>query len=235
MLGGVGAGGQFAFHGRFGQHRRIRHQGIDGVDAVVEVVLDGIEVAVIGVADLVGNGAARDLVHIIGRHIQRADDRIQSVVDAFHDLAVVAAVFGSVGAGGQFAFHGRFGQHRGVGHQGIDIVDAVVEVVLDGVEIAVVGIGDLGRDGAARDLLHVIGRYVERRDHRIQHLVDALHHLAVDAVELVDLATFVKTALARCFHQAQDLFGHAQELRVRRFRIVARAAAPDRRAVFHNG
>ena len=67
------------------------------------------------------------------------------------DLAEVALMLGGVGAGGEFALHGGLGQHVGVGDECIHGVDAGVQVVLDGVEVAIVGVGDLGRDRALGD------------------------------------------------------------------------------------
>ena len=40
------------------------------------------------------------------------------------DLAEVALVLGGIGAGGELALHRGLGQHVGVGHQGVDRVDA---------------------------------------------------------------------------------------------------------------
>ena len=184
VLAGIGAGGQFAVHRRLDQRSGIGDQRIDGVDAGVEVVLDGVEVAVVGVGDLGGNVAPADAIHVIGGHIQRADDRVQRVVYALHDLAIVALVLAGVGAGGQFAVHRRFYQHAGIGNQRVDRVDAGVQVVLDGVEVAVVRVGDLGGNVALADSIHVVGSHVQRTDHRVQNVVDAAHDLGIGALEL---------------------------------------------------
>ena len=68
---------------------------------------------------------------------------VQGVVDALDDLAEVALVLGGVGPGRQLALDRRLGQESGVGNHGVDGVDALVQVVLDLVEVAVVGVGDL--------------------------------------------------------------------------------------------
>jgi hypothetical protein len=70
-------------------------------------------------------------VHILRRYIQRSDDRVQRVVHALDDLAVV-----SLGAlrrrlGGKLAFQGRLCQHRGIANHVVDRIDALVQVVLD--------------------------------------------------------------------------------------------------------
>ena len=184
VLGCIGAHRELALHRGLREQVGIGHQCIDGVDAGVEVVLQRVEIAVVGVGDLGGNGAARDVVHVLGGHVERANDRVQRVVDALHDLAEIALVLGGVGAGGQLALDGGLGQHARIGHQCIDGVDAGVEVVLQRVEIAVVGVGDLGGNGAARDVVHVLGGHVERANDRVQRVVDALHDLAEIALVL---------------------------------------------------
>jgi len=64
-----------------------------------------------------------------------------------HDLAEVALVLRGIGPGGQLAFHGRLGQHHGVGRHGRFTASMHwFEVVLDQVEVAVIGIGDLRGD-----------------------------------------------------------------------------------------
>jgi hypothetical protein len=64
-------------------------------------------------------------------------------------------VAGRVGAGFELAGNRRSREHRGVGDQGIDRVDAGVEVVLDDVVVATVGVGDLRRDVALGDPVDV--------------------------------------------------------------------------------
>ena len=108
----------------------------------VQVVLDGVEIAVVGVGDLRRNIALRDHVHIARGHVQRPDHRVQRFVHALDDLPVIALMLAGVGAGGQLAVHRRLDQRAGVCYQRVDRVDAGVQVVLDGIEVAVVGVGD---------------------------------------------------------------------------------------------
>ena len=72
MFAGIGACGQLAFHRRLEQQSSVGDQSIDGVDAGVQVVLDGVEVAVVGVGDLGGNVAPADPVHVVGGYVQVA-------------------------------------------------------------------------------------------------------------------------------------------------------------------
>ena len=117
---GIGTGIQTACHGRFRQHACIGHQLVHGLDTGVQVVLQRVEVAVVRVGDLGRNIAARDVVHILGGHVQRANHRIQRVVHALHDLLVFAMVLRGVGTGGQLALHGRLGQPGGFAAHGLD-------------------------------------------------------------------------------------------------------------------
>ena len=101
--------------------------------------------------------------------------------------------------------------------------------------IALVGLGDQFVDLAVGDLGQDAVAFADGQQDRIQHLVDALHHFAMDALKLVGLAALVETALARRLHQAQDLLRHPLHLHVRCFRCAARAGALNVRAVFQNG
>ena len=81
----------------------------------------------------------------------------------------------------------------------------VVDGLLHLFVIAFVGLRDQFVDLAAGDLRQNAVAFADRQQNRIQHLVDALHHFAMDALKLVGLAALVETALAGCLHQAQDL------------------------------
>src|ERR1039458_6552582 len=83
------------------------HQCGDVVDAVVEVVLDLVEVAVVAVGNLRRDVALRDAVHIFGGDVQRPDHRVQGLVHALDNLAILALVLRCIGAGGQFPFYRR--------------------------------------------------------------------------------------------------------------------------------
>ena len=63
---------------------------VHGRDQRIQVVLDGVEVAVVGVGDLRRNVALADPVHIVGGDVQRPDDGIQNGVHAAHDIRIGA-------------------------------------------------------------------------------------------------------------------------------------------------
>ena len=195
VLARIGAGGELAVLGALISGSR-RHQPVHHVDAVVQVVLDLVEVAVVVVGDLRRDVALGDPVHILGSHVQRADDGVERLVDAVDDLAEVAADACSHRRGWRACrLDCRLDQHVGVGHQRVHVVDAGVQVVLDLVEVAVVLVGDLRRDVALRDPVHVLGSHVQRADHGVERLVDAGDDLLVPALELFGVAARCEFAL----------------------------------------
>ncbi len=179
----IGPRGQLPLHRGLRQHPGIRHQRVDRVDAQIQVVLDLVEVAAILVGDLPGNVPFADPVDIAGRHVQRADDRIQRGVDSLHDRPEVALMPRRIRPRGQLPFHRGRRQHPGIRHQRVDRVDAEIQVVFDLIEVALVVVRDSRRDVALADPVDVARRDVERADHGVQRPVDPLDDLAVDTLE----------------------------------------------------
>ena len=89
MFGGIGTSGKLTLDCRFDEDVRVGHEGVEVIDAVVEVVLDLVEVAVVGVGDLRRDITLGDPVYVLCRYIERSDDGIQGIVDAFHDLLII--------------------------------------------------------------------------------------------------------------------------------------------------
>ena len=197
VAAGVGAGGQAPVDGGGGEHLGVCDERVDGVDAGVEVVLDLVEVAVVAVGDAGRDVALGDAVDVLGGHVEGPDDRVEGVVDALDDAEVVALVLGGVGAGCELALHGGHAEHVGVCDERVDGVDAAVEVVLDGVEVTVVGVGDLRGDVSLGDAIDVVGGHVEGPDHRIEAVVDALDDLLVVALVLAGVGAGGELALDR--------------------------------------
>jgi hypothetical protein len=112
VLGGISTGGESTFHRGLGQQDRIRGQRIDRCKAGVEMSFDRVEVPVVGVGNLGRNITLADAVDIIRRHVQRTDHRIQSLVDAFDDLAEVALVLTGICTCRELALNRCLRQHR---------------------------------------------------------------------------------------------------------------------------
>ncbi len=190
VLAGIGTSSQSARHSRFRQHVRIGDQRLDRVNALIEIVLDGVEVAVIGIGDLLWNVAFGNPIHALGGHGEGANDGVERVVNALHDGAEVAPVFCRVSSGCQTTLNGRLGQMCGIGGHRIDGIDALIQVVLDFVEITMVGVSDLFRNVALGNAINVFGRHVQRPNHRIERGVDALDDWLELGMQSIDVATY---------------------------------------------
>ena len=152
-------------------------------------------VALVGFGDQFVDLAVGDLGQNAVAFADRQQDGVEHLVHALENPAVIALVLARVGACGEFAICRCLDQQSGLVHQRLDVIDAGVEVVLDFVEVAVVAVGDLGRDVALGDTVHVLGRYVQRTNHRVQRGIDALHNLAVVALVLAGFGACPELAL----------------------------------------
>ena len=174
---------------------RLPQQAVHDVDARVEVVLDLVEVAVVGVGDLGRDVALGDAVHVLGRDVDGGHEGVDQLVHAAHQFAPAAGELLRVAAGLQLAVLGRLDQVVRLLQQAVHDVDAGIEVVLDLVEVAVVGVGDLGRDVALGDAVHVLGRDVDGGHEGVDQLVHAAHQLAPAAGELLRVAAGLQLAV----------------------------------------
>ena len=169
MLCGVGARGQLSFYRRLGEHVGIGHQGVDVVDAVVEIILDGIEIAVVGIADLAGDDAARDLVDVIGGDVERRNHGVQHGIDAADNVGIRAAELVGLAALGELSFLRSMGQTRQfflqVLQNGADVVDRLLHLLV----IALIGVCDQLVDLAAGDLRENPVAFADRQQNRVQH------------------------------------------------------------------
>ena len=158
---------------------------IHGADQRVEVVLDGVEVAVVGVGDLRRHVALADAVDIVGGDVQGLNHRVENAVDAAHDVGVGAAELVVVAALGELAGIGRFAQAHEfllecLQHDG-DIVDCLLHLLV----VALVGLGDQFVDLAAGDLRQDAVAFADGQQDGVEHGVDATHNVGIGALELV--------------------------------------------------
>ena len=75
-----------------------------------------------------------------------------------------------------------------------EMIDAVVETVPDGFEIAVVALGNLGGHDPFADVIHVLRDDPKRAYQRVHDLVHRGQHFAA-APPAADIGTFVQTAI----------------------------------------
>ena len=201
VLRGVGAGGQSSLRSRPDQQCRLADQRVDVADAVVQVVLDLVEIAVVIVGNLRRDIALGNAVHVFGGHIQGSDHCVQRAVDAFNDLAVFALVLRGVGARRQFAFHRRLHQNADVRRHALQSRGDAVDGLLHLLVIAAVGLRDQFVDLTRTDLRQDAVALPDRQQDRIEHRVHALNQLAVVSFKLLYPPAFAEAACARGFHQ----------------------------------
>src|SRR5512145_1858104 len=82
------------------------NQAAQAVNALIEVVLDFIEITVVAVGDFRRNIAFGDPVDVFGGDVERTDDGVKRIVHAGDDFLEVSLMFAGIGAGGQLSFHG---------------------------------------------------------------------------------------------------------------------------------
>ena len=155
------------------QHIGISHYGIDIVYAGVQIVLNHVKVAIVAVGDLGRNVALGDPINIVGCHVERPNNGVKGVIDAFDDPAIVALVFRSVRSSCQFAIDSSLGQHVGVSNQRIDFLNTIIQVVLNHIEVAVVAVSNLRRNIALGDPVNIVGCHVKRPNNRVQRVINA--------------------------------------------------------------
>ena len=122
-----------------------------------------------------------------------------------------------IGTGFEPAFDRRLGQHIGISHQCIDRADSLVEIVLEGVEIAVVAVGDLWRDVALGDAIDITGSHIERANHGVQGLIDTGDDGLKVAFMLAGIGPRFELAGDRCPGQQRGIVNQAANRALNRF------------------
>ena len=201
MAGGVRPHAQVAVHGTPCEEAGVLHQAVDGVYAGVEALLQRVEVARVVGGDPLRDVAARDLGHVRCGLAHRAEDPIQGPVHALDHLAEIALVASGVGSRLELALDAGLGEPVGVAKEGVHRVDAAVEALLDGVEVAAVLVFNPGRDVAEGEFEEVVRGGRERPEHRVQGVVHPLDHLAEVALVAGWVGAGLEPALDACPRQ----------------------------------
>ena len=108
-----------------------------------------------------------------GRHAQGGDNGIQCVIDALHDFGEIALKAAGIAAHGEFPLHGCRREAVCFRNQAGDGVNALIQVILDNVEITQILIGNLLRNVSVGDPSHITCCQIERRDKGVHHQIDA--------------------------------------------------------------
>ena len=122
----------------FGGRRDVVH----GHDERIQVVLDQVEVAMVGIGDLRRDVPLRNLLHIPGGEVQRRDDRVENGVHSAHDIGIRSLHYIRVPALGELPFlcgTGNVHQHlfHNLKHL-CDLIDRLLHLFV----IALVGLGN---------------------------------------------------------------------------------------------
>ena len=201
---------------------------------VVDGLLHLLVIALVGLGDQFVDLAVGDLRQNAIAFADGQQNRVQHGVDTAHDIGVSAAELVGLAALGELSVSRRVGQPHQFLLQALDDRADVVDSLFHLLVIALVGLGDQLVDLAVRDLRQDAVALADGQQDRIEHVVDALQHLAMGALKLVHLAALVEATLARCFDQTQDLLRHAAASRGWLLRSVTGAGA-RRRGAFRNG
>ena len=173
VAGGVRASVELARDGRLGQRSHVAQQTQETVAEKIHFLVG---------QRLLSRQFGQDRGEVAFRVGRKDVENRQNVVDVDLHALIGALSQGAVGAlepfGGNEDVDGALlvlvGHVAGLGDHAVQSVDALVEVVLDLVEVAVVAVGDLRRDVALGNAVHVLGGHLQRTDHGVQRGVDAL-------------------------------------------------------------
>jgi len=141
------------------------------------------------------------------------------IVDAADQLLPAALEQLGVGAGVQFAVCRRTDDDVGLRQQLVHHLDRAVQVVLDDVVLAFVLVGDDRRDDAPGDLIHVVGRHVQRIDDVGDGIVDTADQLLPASLEQLALARVSSSPSAAAWMRALVSSSKSLIISIRPFRL----------------
>jgi hypothetical protein len=110
-------------------------QAVQRIDAGIQVVLDGVEVALISVRNLRRDVAGGDAADIVRGDLQRTDDGVERPIDSVDDLPEIARVFCCIDSGREPPFQGGGGQDAGVASERTDRGFQLCETAVDLLEL----------------------------------------------------------------------------------------------------
>ncbi len=119
-----------------------------------------------------------------------------------------ALEFGGVSARTEFAGDGGSGEHLGFGDQIIHRDNALIQIVLELIEIPMIRVRDRFWDVPLGNPIYIFCRDIQRTDHRVQSLVDALHDPGEIPLELCGLTARIKLPLLGCIDQPVQFLDH---------------------------
>ena len=193
------------FFRRLDQPRQFLLQSLQDLGHAVDRLLHLLVVALVGLRDQFVDLAVRDL----GQNaIALADGQkncVEHGVDTADNLRVRAVELLRLAAFGELPLFGRLGQPPHFFFQGLNNYGNVIDGNLHLLVVALIGLRDQLVNLAVRNLRENPVALSDGQENRVQHLVDALNHLAMNAVEDGCLAAFREPSFFGRVHQAHDL------------------------------
>ena len=178
-------------------------------------------IALVGLRDQLVDLAVRDLRQNAIPFADGQQNRVQHGVHAAHDLRVRALEALWLAAFRELAILRRLGQPPHLSfqilHHGGHIVDSHFHLLV----VALVGLRDELVDLARGDLSQNTIPLADGQQNGVQHLVDALNHLAMHAVEQCRLAALGQPPFLRRIHQPHDLLQYEHRIVFRQVRLGA--------------
>ena len=169
-------------------------------------------IALVGVGDELVDFAVRYLGKNAVAFADGQQDRIQHGVDAAHDLRISALELLRLAAIAELPLLRGFDQAPHFFLQGLQDGGHVVDGHFHLFVIAFVDLADQLVDLARGNLGQNAVAFADGQQDRVQHFVDALNHLAMNAVEQGCLAALGEAAFLGRVHQAHDLIQHQRRI-----------------------
>ena len=175
--------GELTLLGRFGQPHQFLLQALQHQGHIVDRLLHLLVVALVGLRDQFVDLAVRDLGQNAITLADGQKNRVEHGIDAADNLRVRAVELLRLAALGKLALFGRLGQPSHFFLQRLHDYSHIIDGDLHLLVVALISLRDQLVDLAARYLRENPVALPDGKQNRVQHLVDALNHLAMDAVK----------------------------------------------------
>ena len=143
-----------------------------GINTVIQIQLDLVEITIIGIGNFRRNIALGDTIDILGGYIDRPDKCIAQIINTTYQGSPATNKLGYITTGCQLTCNRSLDQLICFSQQSNHGIDTVVQVQLDLVEITIVVVGDLGWNITLGNAVDILGSYIQRTDNGIQSFVD---------------------------------------------------------------
>ena len=115
-------------------------------------------------------------------------------------------MFRGVSTGIELTFYSSLNQAIGIAYHQIQGVNALIKVVLDLVEVALIFVRNLLGYVAFADTINILSGNINRGDEGVDQFVNTLQHHFVLTVKLVNFCSLVEPAVYCGLNQSLNLF-----------------------------